>query len=151
MHHYLIEVCILILSIFFRFPLAHFTRSTVCPHSLPPSFGELIWPLRTGLLAENGSWTAGDNRAVLESVWASFWERNTTEIQMICSKELLSIHAVPGLLGTSQVSQLLLQARVKFRNGQCSFSTKSQGAFLIPIYLHFTRCSLNVNISFFHN
>lgn len=153
MHYYLIEVCILTLSIFFSFSLAYFLCSTVSPHSLPPSFGELIWPLQTGLLAENGSWTAEDNRAVLEGVRGSFWVRNTTEVQMIHSKELLSVpqHTVPGLLGTSQVSQLILQARVKFRHGWCSFSTKSQKAFLIPIYLHFTQCSLNVNHYLFHN
>ena len=138
MHYYLTEVCILILSVFFSPPLVYFICATVCPYGLPPSFGELVWPPQTGLLAESGRWTAGHNRAVSESLWGSFWMRNTAEVQTIHSKELLSIHqhTVPGLLRTSQVSQPLSQQGCNWGITQCSFSTKSQGAFLNPIYLH---------------
>lgn len=117
MHYYLIEVCILILIIFFSFPLVYFIHSTVCPHSFPSSSAELIWPLQTGLLAENSNWTAGDNKAVLEGAWGSFWFRNTTEVQMTLSEEWLSIHlhTVSGLLSTSTSFPLLLQASVEIQ------------------------------------
>lgn len=152
MHYYLIEVCILILSIFFSFPLVCFVHCTVCPHSLPLSPGELIWPLQTGLLAEKGSWTAGNNKAVLEGDCRSFWFRNTTEVQITLSKSDWAFTCtVSGLLITSQASLCFYKQGWKFRNRQCLFLIKSQRAFLISICWHFTQCSLNASHYLFHN
>lgn len=153
MHYYLIEVCILILIMFFSFPLVYFVLSTVCPYSFPPSSGELIWPLLTGLLAENSSWTAGDNKAVLEGAGGSFWFRNTTDGQITLSEEWLGIHlhTVSGLLSTSQASLCFYKQGWELRNRQGLFLTESQRAILIPVCWHFTQCSLHANHSLFHN
>lgn len=70
-----------------------------CQHLFQfPQAGKLIWPLQKRLLAGNGSWTAGNNRAVLESGLRSFWVRNPTEIQIIHNKELWAFTSTQWLV-----------------------------------------------------